>query len=79
MVPKSLILLYVVQSPTPVPSPSGFVVKKGCTVEEFAGKVHKDFSKKLKTARIWGTNVYDGQMVGRDHVLHDKDVVELQI
>lgn len=56
-----------------------FVVRRGCTVEEFAGKVHKDFSKKLKTARIWGTGVYDGQMVGRDHVLHDKDVVELQI
>jgi small GTP-binding protein len=56
-----------------------FVVKKGSTVGEFAGKVHKDFSRKLKTARIWGTGVYDGQMVGRDHVLQDKDVVELQI
>jgi len=55
-----------------------FVLKKGSTVEIFAGKVHQDFVKQLKSARIWGTGVYDGQMVGRDHVLHDGDVVELR-
>ncbi|MBT4499586.1 MAG: TGS domain-containing protein [Gemmatimonadetes bacterium] len=56
-----------------------FVLKRGETVEEFAGKVHQDFRKNLKTARIWGTDVYDGQQVGRDHVLHDGDVVEMHI
>ncbi|MBN1484605.1 MAG: 50S ribosome-binding GTPase [Chloroflexia bacterium] len=54
-----------------------FVLKKGCTVHEFAGKVHKDFLEKLSAARIWGTGVYEGQLVGRDHCLHDGDVVEL--
>lgn len=56
-----------------------FVLAKGSTVEDFAGKVHQDFMKNLKTARIWGTGVFDGQMVSRDHVLHDGDVVELRI
>ena len=56
-----------------------FVLKKGDTVEDFAGKVHKDFARKLKTARVWGKAVYDGQMVQRDHVLSDCDVVELHI
>jgi small GTP-binding protein len=56
-----------------------FVLKKGSTVEEFAGKVHHDFTEKLKTARIWGKGVHDGQMVGRDHVLQDEDVVELHV
>lgn len=56
-----------------------FVLKKGSTVQEFAGKVHQDFYKKLKSARIWGSHVYDGQMVGKDHVLQDKDIVELHI
>lgn len=56
-----------------------FVLPAGATVEEFAGKVHKDFLEQLKTARIWGSGVYDGQMVGRDHVLQDGDVVELRI
>ncbi|MDH4138337.1 MAG: TGS domain-containing protein, partial [Anaerolineae bacterium] len=56
-----------------------FVLKKGSTVAEFAGKVHKDFLERLQSARVWGKGVYDGQMVGRDHVLHDGDVVELRI
>ena len=56
-----------------------FVLKKGDTVEVFAGKVHQDFARKLKTARVWGEAVYDGQMVQRDHVLSDRDVVELNI
>ena len=56
-----------------------FVLKKGDTIEEFAGQVHKDFLEKLKSARVWGSEVYDGQLVGRDHVLHDGDVVELHI
>ncbi len=56
-----------------------FVMKKGGTVEEFAEKVHKDFLQKLKSARVWGAGVYDGQLVGRDHILVDGDVVELHI
>jgi ribosome-interacting GTPase 1 len=56
-----------------------FVLKRGSTVAEFAGKVHQDFSESLKSVRVWGDGVYDGQMVGRDHVLHDGDVVELRI
>jgi small GTP-binding protein len=55
-----------------------FVMGKGGTVEDFAVKVHQDFLRTLKSARIWGEGVYDGQMVGRDHVLHDGDVVELR-
>ena len=55
-----------------------FVLERGSTVEPFAAKVHRDFLETLKTARIWGEGVYDGQLVGRDHVLHDGDVVELR-
>jgi len=56
-----------------------FVLKRGSTVGEFAGKVHQDFIQNLKSARVWGSAVYDGQMVSRDHVLQDGDVVELRI
>ena len=56
-----------------------FVLKNGSTVEDFAAKVHKDFLANLKSARIWGTDVYDGQLVGRDHLLQDGDIVELRI
>lgn len=57
-----------------------FVVDQGIQLGEFAGKVHKDFQEKLKSAKIWGTSAdFPGQMVSRDHVLEDEDVVELQI
>ena len=54
-----------------------FVLKAGSSLEEFAIKVHKDFEAELKHARIWGKNVHDGQQIGRDHILHDRDIVEL--
>ena len=54
-----------------------FVVKKGCTVEELAGKIHKDILRNLKMARVWGKAVYDGQSVHRNYVLQDGDIVEL--
>jgi len=56
-----------------------FVLKNGSTLEDFAQKVHHDFFKNLKTARVWGKDVYDGQLVGRDHILYDKDIVELHL
>jgi hypothetical protein len=58
---------------------SPFVLKKGSTVEDFAGKVHKDFVQELKIVKVWGEGVFDGQMVQRDYVLQDGDVVELHI
>jgi hypothetical protein len=56
-----------------------FTMKKGGTVADFARKVHRDFYEQLKSARVWGTGVFDGQAVSRDHVLHDGDIVELHI
>lgn len=56
-----------------------FVLKQGSNIEQFALRVHQDFADKLKHARIWGTGVFDGQMVQRDHLLHDGDIVELNI
>jgi len=55
-----------------------FVMKKGGTVEEFAGKIHKDFLQNLKYARVWGSSAFDGQKVPRDYVLQDGDIVELR-
>ncbi len=58
---------------------SPFVLKIGSTVEEFARKVHLDFYRNLKMAKLWGSSDFDGQLVGRDYVLEDGDVIELKI
>lgn len=55
-----------------------FVLKAGSTVEDFAAKVHQDFLRNLKSARVWGSTAFEGQMVARDYVLQDGDVVELR-
>jgi len=41
--------------------------------------VHKDFYENLKSARVWGKGVFDGQPAARDHILNDGDIVELHI
>ena len=54
-----------------------FVLKRGATVQDAAAVVHKDFSERLKYARIWGSRTFEGQMVQREHVLEDGDILEL--
>jgi small GTP-binding protein len=54
-----------------------YTLPRGSTVVDVAGMVHKDFAEQLKYARIWGTDKYDGQMVQRDYVVQDEDVIEL--
>jgi ribosome-interacting GTPase 1 len=71
--------VYTKQPGKPADKASPFTIPTGGTVGELAGRVHKDFEAGLKSARVWGTGVFDGQTVGRDHVLHDGDVVELHL
>lgn len=54
-----------------------FVLPRDSTVMDLARKVHRDIAERLKSARLWGDGVFEGQTVKRDHVLHDGDVVEL--
>jgi ribosome-interacting GTPase 1 len=75
----NVIRVYSKHPGKPADLKSPFTCPVGSTVVEFAGLVHRDFAEGLKSARIWGTGVYDGQAVGREHVLHDKDVVELHL
>ncbi len=53
------------------------ILPRGSTVLNFAAQIHKDFAQKLKFARIWGMGKYNGQMVQRDNVLRDGDIIEL--
>ena len=55
------------------------ILPKGKTVLDFAAQIHKDFAQKLKYARIWGKEKYDGQMVQRDYVLRDGDIIEMHM
>jgi ribosome-interacting GTPase 1 len=56
-----------------------FTLPAGSTVMDLATAIHRELAEKLKSARIWGTGVYDGQNVQRNHVLNDKDIIELHL
>jgi ribosome-interacting GTPase 1 len=54
-----------------------FTLRHSRTVEDVARLVHKDVARTLRYARVWGKSGFDGQQVGREHLLADGDVVEL--
>lgn len=56
-----------------------FIVKRGSTVADVATKIHRDFGDKVKSARVWGSAKFDGQIVDRHHVVEDRDVVEVHV
>jgi ribosome-interacting GTPase 1 len=77
-------LLGIVRIYTKVPGKKAdlnapFVVPRGATVRDVAERVHKDFVARLKFARLWGGGRFDGQMVQRDYIVEDNDVLELHL
>lgn len=54
-----------------------FILRRGATVLDAAEAIHKDFAAQLRYARLWGRDEYAGQMVGRDHLLEDGDILEV--
>ncbi len=48
------------------------------TVSDVADSVHHDLAASFVGARVWGRSArFDGQRVGRDHVVADGDVIEI--
>ncbi len=77
---KSSMKLIRVYSKPPGKDPdlsAPFVLREGASIGDLARSVHKDIERKLKFARVWGSEVFDGQRVSTDYVLLDGDVVEL--
>jgi uncharacterized protein len=50
----------------------------GATVEDAADEIHHELAERFSAARVWGPSArFDGQRVGRSHVVLDGDVVEI--
>jgi len=49
-----------------------------CSVANFCDKIHRTLAKEMKYAIVWGSSVkHQPQRVGKDHILHDEDVVQI--
>ncbi len=56
------------------------IIKRGSTIGDVCNKLHKDFVKKFKFARVWGKSArHPAQKLGLDHTLQDKDVLEIHL
>lgn len=56
------------------------ILSKGANIEAVAKKIHKDFLRKFKYARVWGpSSKFDGQQVGLKHEVKDTDIIEIFI
>lgn len=51
---------------------------KTCLIEDLCNMIHKGILKEFKHAIVWGSSVkHNPQKVGKEHLLHDEDVVQI--
>ncbi|PUA31986.1 MAG: hypothetical protein B9J98_04915 [Candidatus Terraquivivens tikiterensis] len=75
---ESLGLIRVYTQKDGVVARKPIVVPSGTTVGQLAYLIHKELAEGFKYAKVWGRSVkVQGQRVGADHVLQDKDLVEI--
>ncbi len=56
------------------------IMREGSTVGDLCDRLHKDFRRKFRYARVWGDSAkHAGQRVGLDHGLLDSDIVTVII
>jgi len=68
------------KSPTSGVSDKPLILRRGATVLDVAKRIHKDFVENFHYARVWGpSSKYPGERVGLDHILMDKDIVEIHL
>jgi len=73
-----LVRVYTKEPNEPKPSPHPFVVHQGTTVRELARSIHSDLAERYRYSRLWGpTSKFAGERVGPDHILGDRDIVEI--
>ncbi|RME04019.1 MAG: TGS domain-containing protein [Planctomycetota bacterium] len=57
-----------------------FLIPKGSTIGQLAELIHKELPKQMKFARVWGPSAkFDGQQLQQNHVLMDRDIVEIHV
>lgn len=56
-----------------------YTIREGATVLNVVEQIHKDFVSRLRYVRLWGSGRFDGQHAPQDHVVQDKDIVEIHL
>lgn len=73
-----LIRLYTKTPGKPAEFVNPYTLPEGGTVADLAGEIHRDLAEKVRSAKVWNWGSKEFSVVSRDHVLADRDLVELQ-
>lgn len=74
----NLVRIYPKPKNQPVDEDPIVLKKDKSKVKDFCNAIHKAILPKFKYALVWGTSVkHNPQKVGKDHQLHDSDVVQI--
>ncbi|MBN1645928.1 GTP-binding protein [Candidatus Woesearchaeota archaeon] len=75
-----LIRIYMKEPRKPADMDVPLIMPRGCTIKQVCEKLHKDFVKKFRFARVSGpSSKFKDQVFKLPHVLKDSDVLELHI
>jgi hypothetical protein len=75
----NLIRIYT-KEPGKKPSDRPIIIKKNSSIRDLAEKIRKDFPDRFLKAKIWGASAkFPSQTVGIEHILHDRDIVEMYL
>jgi uncharacterized protein len=75
-----LINIFLKEPTKPADMDVPLIMFKDCTIKNVCDKLHKDFARKFKFARVWGTSAkFGGQKVMMKHILSDGDILEVHL
>lgn len=76
---KFPIIRVYTKEPKKEASKEPMILKKDSTFKEAVEKILKGISKNIKQAKVWGpSSKFGGQIIGLDHILKDRDIIEFQ-
>ncbi len=76
---SGIVRIYTKKPGQPPDFSKPYTIREGATVLDVVKEIHKDFVKRLKYVRLWGSGKFQGQQVPLDHVVQDRDVVEIHL
>jgi len=73
-----IVRIYTKEPSQEEPSEGAIVLRTGATIAELARQIHSDLFRNFKYAKIWGPSAkFNGEKVGINHILMDRDAVEI--
>jgi ribosome-interacting GTPase 1 len=56
-----------------------YTIREGATVLNVVEQIHKGFVSRLRYVRLWGSGRFEGQHAPQNHLVQDKDIVEIHL